>query len=657
MRWGWLLAGLVGVGIYLPTLSHEFTFDDSLIIVGNPRIVELGRPGLYLATSWWNEKNSHKEYRPAAMASFALNHAVGGLDPAGYHAVNVALHGLISMLIWLLARRLGAGPAAATVAAVIFALHPVHIESVAGVVGRSELMVTLGFVATLLAAHMSFRATGTGGRRGWAAAAFPLALLAVFSKEHGVLLPVAILIFCVLPQSEAAGGRRRAESLCGLVRARLPRLLPALIVVVVAVALYFVARKAVIGSFLRPEGSPINAMDNPLVLLAGIDRLLTALSIVGRYALLLVAPFYPSPDYSLRAITPVTGIANPLWVPGLLLLGSAGAGVYLLRRRAVALFGLLLMLVTFLVSSNLFLTIGTIMAERLLYLPSVGFCLLVAALGIGESAAVERARAPRLKGALVGFSIWAAALLVQHARYLPKWKDEECLFTYMVGRVPNSARARVAYSSILFRRGDLEGTVDQLRRALKLHPDLFEAVGRLGITYALLGRDEEALRQLERAHASDPSRVDVNKPLSEILTRQGRLERAERILREGLRASRGGFRARMLLGLWLDEQGRGAEALTHLDRAYPHADPSDKAKLLLILGWLHVQQGQPAKALPLLEQYTEARPTDPEGHLWLAHALHDEGRTAEARRWLEQIIDQHPDYEPARRRLEKLSSD
>lgn len=153
MRHGWLLAALVGVVLYLPSLRYDFTYDDREIIRENPRIRDLKTPARYLATSWWDSPEKSREYRPATMASFALNHAVAGLKAAPYHAVNILLHGLACALLWLLIVRFFASPPLALAASLLFAIHPVHVEAVAGVVGRAELLVMVGFLAALLAAQ------------------------------------------------------------------------------------------------------------------------------------------------------------------------------------------------------------------------------------------------------------------------------------------------------------------------------------------------------------------------------------------------------------------------------------------------------------------------------------------------------------------------
>ena len=128
----------MAMAIYLPTVAFDFTFDDSRIVSGNSRIRRLDVPSQYLATSWWDRSGNNNEYRPAVMASFTLNYALGGNAPGPFHAVNVLLHALNVALIWLLWLRLFRNRLLAGVATLLFAIHPVHVESVAGVVGRAE---------------------------------------------------------------------------------------------------------------------------------------------------------------------------------------------------------------------------------------------------------------------------------------------------------------------------------------------------------------------------------------------------------------------------------------------------------------------------------------------------------------------------------------
>ena len=588
---------LLATIVYLPTLWFDFTYDDIDIVYSNLRIRRIDAPAQYLATSWWDRPGNNYEYRPAVMGSFALQYALCGLRPWSWHAVNVLLHALSCTLIWLLCMRLFRLRLLATAAAGLFAIHPVHVESVANIVGRAELMVTVGFLLGVLSAHASFKARGWAGRGLWAAATLAAGVLAAFSKEHGVLLPAAVVLLAVVPW---AGKKETLQ--------RLRRLAPALCAAVLAAIVYFAARHAVLGAFLRPEDSRIIALDNPLIDLSGLPRLLTALAVVGRYGLLLVAPFYPSPDYSMRAITPVESVGDPIWIPGAVLLGLGILGVFRLTRRPAAHFGLLWMLLTFLVASNLFLTIGTIMAERLLYLPSVGFCVTLCALLFserrGEAQAPQTPKVPWKPLAVL--IVWSLLLLVQHARYLPVWRNGEALFTYMVRRMPNSARAQTLYSSIPVAQKDYEGALKALRKAQNIHPQN-SVIARIGKVYMQMGRDDEALDSFERAYAKDQGieLIDVN--LATLLLRKGRPGRAEWVLRRCLQLNPNAYDARRMLGYLLIEKEQWDEALATLQKCIERTGrPDPNVATLMARAWLG--KGDPARARQLIESVLKANP-------------------------------------------------
>ncbi|MCL5269874.1 MAG: tetratricopeptide repeat protein [bacterium] len=560
-RRGWLPAVLLAALIYLPTLHYGFTYDDNKIIVRNPRIRHLDMPSLYLATSWWSQTGLTSEYRPLTMASFALNYAAGRLEPAGYHAVNIILHALNCALLWLLAARLFRDARLAAVAALLFAIHPIHVEVVAGVVGRAELLATAGFLLGLLAAHAAPAADGARRRWAWSLAVLPAAALSIFSKEHGVMLPAAIALLALAPPPDGAPGKAAPPA------RRLAALAPAMGAAAAVVILYFVARRAVTGAFLR--SSPVSPLDNPLVLQHWPDRWLTALGVAARYGLGLVAPFNPSPDYSYQAITPVTDASDPIWIPGAALFAAVLAVALFARRRPALRFAAGLLLVTFAVASNLLVTIGTIMGERLLYLPSAGFCLGTAALALGECLATPGGRAippapARRRWGAWALAAWGLLLLGQHARYLPVWRNDTSLFTYTVARVPRSARAHFNRAYLLDREGQPAKALAELREGYQIYPD-DDAFVQMGVELARLGRDAEARDIFERALAVNEKHPQLNRAMADLLTRGGEPARAEAILRRAVALDPESPAARFNLGAWLAGRGRWAESLPQLE--------------------------------------------------------------------------------------------
>src|SRR5574338_1279224 len=184
-----LAVALAAVAPFAGTLGHGFALDDVGEIVRNEDVHALGNvPSLFGRGAWDGSGQRNPIYRPLTSVTYALNHAVGGLDPAGYHLVNVLLHALVALAVLALGRRVGLPRWAAALGAVAFAVHPVHVEVVANVAGRKDELAALFSLAAVLA-H------GTAVRRGGARLLAPVLAVAaaLFSKESGA----AAIAFCV----------------------------------------------------------------------------------------------------------------------------------------------------------------------------------------------------------------------------------------------------------------------------------------------------------------------------------------------------------------------------------------------------------------------------------------------------------------------------
>ncbi|MGH9750908.1 MAG: protein O-mannosyl-transferase TMTC1-related protein, partial [Candidatus Polarisedimenticolia bacterium] len=366
-----LSAPLAAALLYLPTLRHDFVFDDHAVIGLNPLLQDARTMPRVLLSPWWNT-GSHRGllYRPLTSLSFAADRALaGGLRPAWFHAVNVVLHALATLLVTRLAIQILPGLAGPAAAGLLFAVHPVHVEAVAGVVGRAEILAACGAVGALLC----HRRAQAGDRFPlWAASAWVVFLLGLGGKESAAVAP----------------------ALCLLADAAFPRPAPRRRWILYAgygavLGTYLLARRFVLGSF--GLGEPIPFVDNPAAAAGPIQGRLTALGVALRYAGLLLWPRHLSADYSYDQIPVVRTPADPWAIGGLLLVGGViGAGAWLLRRAPAYGFALLFTAAAFAPTCNLLLFIGTLMAERLLYLPSAGACLLAGALA-GALAARWRA--------------------------------------------------------------------------------------------------------------------------------------------------------------------------------------------------------------------------------------------------------------------------
>jgi len=299
-------------------------------------------------------------FRPAATLSWMFNYAVlrNHDHAAGYHAVNLALHLANVLLAWLLALRIFKAPLPAFFTAAIFAVHPVNTEAVANLAGRPDLMAAFGVLAALLLHVLAPRARiiATAG-------IFAAGLIGVFSKENAVVLPALMLLYDVLFRT-----RRDA-------RALIPNYAAAL----AAVAALLVARYALFSRLPLPD---FPFVDNPLIAAGFLTARLTALEVIWRYLALLAWPQSLSWNYSYNQIPLATTAGGLAALAGLLAVLILLA--LLIRRNPAACFFGAFFFVSLIPTANLLMLIGSIMAERFLYLPSIGFaaCLTAAALAI-----------------------------------------------------------------------------------------------------------------------------------------------------------------------------------------------------------------------------------------------------------------------------------
>ena len=187
------LAPLLAAAVYLNTLGAGFTLDDVEIVRENPIVRSLQNLPRIFATDYWNawEYADHTLYRPLTVTTYALQHAVHGAEPFGYHLVNVLLHALATGLLFLLLRDLF-DLRTAVVAAALFAVHTIHTEAVAGIVGRAEILALAGTLTCCLAYFRAVRRRGHAAA--WGAASVAAYLTGAMSKETGIVAPAVILV-------------------------------------------------------------------------------------------------------------------------------------------------------------------------------------------------------------------------------------------------------------------------------------------------------------------------------------------------------------------------------------------------------------------------------------------------------------------------------
>lgn len=538
---------VVAVLLYLPTLAHDFVFDDRAVIGLSPLLQDAGSLPRLLATPYWNTPRENRLlYRPLTSLTLAIDRAVaGGIRPLWFHLVNALLHGCATFLVTLLALEILPGLRAPAVAGLLFGLHPVHVEAVAGIVGRSEVLAACGAVGAVIG-HRA--ALCSPGRRGilWMCVAWACCLVGVMAKESAVAAPALCLLQdLAFPGATPPSRRRRSALYAGYAA---------------AVGLYLAARLAVLGTL--GVGRPIPFVDNPAAAAGGIAGRLTALATVPRYAILLLFPARLSADYSFDQIPVVRSLADPWAVSGILLiLAVVGGGAWILARYPACGFGLLWIATSAALTSNLLIFIGTIMAERLMYLPSAGLCLLF---GWGVSEACRRGRG---RAGVVVATIALAACASRSWARIPEWKDDFRLYRSAARVSPRSARIRYNLGNAYLRGGEYREAEGNYRAALAIYPEFGSARVNLGMALLKLGRPREARDLLADAVEREPGSAEVAVNLGAAHRALGDDRRAEAEFRRALSLDPGEAQAWNNLGSVYQARGDTARAIEHLQEA------------------------------------------------------------------------------------------
>jgi tetratricopeptide (TPR) repeat protein len=622
-----LLVVLAAVLPFLGTLGNEPVLDDGWAALDNPLVWKLGNAGRIFQElyGYAGDPTVRGPYRPLTTLSYALNWAVHGRWTPGFHAVNVALHALASLLVLALARRLfraagevtagreagvasaevmaAAGPSGrwerpALLAALLFAVHPCHVEAVATIFGRTEPL-SAAFALGALWLALGWREAP------WRLPAAVLVLSAgVLSKEIALVTPALFLLAAL-----AAPGGAGLQAAPGVATAAGRRALAQAAGVAGALSLSVIP-------YLLGKGTDLAALPNARWFgdAPGSAVALTMSRVMGEYWRILAFPTFLGGDFAYAARLPT--IHRP--TPGFLVATAAwlallGLGAWLLRSRGprrapLAGAGILWTFVGLLPVMQI-IPVGVLLAERLLYLPSVGFCLAAAALfqrltagpatGAASTPAPARARAPRTArgeaaaprpwwrpppaavhaGVALGLALLAGRTV---ARTLD-WRTTESFWESELAKAPREVvvnnNLAVAYSG----RGEFRLARERLRVALEVSPGYWRAWVNLGIAEQRLGDRAAARRAYDRAVLLAPTFHDPLYWLAGLAREEGNLEEAATLLgRASAISPEQGWLARQH-GEALLAVGRRHAARQALERAVK-LDPRDAEARRLLAG-------------------------------------------------------------------------
>jgi tetratricopeptide (TPR) repeat protein len=462
----------------LNNLNNDLVYDDHEAITKNEAAHGLENTGLIFTTpSWWSASVTYvRHYRPVTTWTYALNYSLHGLDPLGYHLFNNILHGLVSGLVYLvlLASGLGLGPS--LMAAALFLVHPIHAEAVAWVNCRADILAG-GFILLSLLFHIRAQDHEGIRKRLFALGGIFSLILAGLSKETGFMTPFVLLAWDLAVRDGAD-----ARKTWSILRTRgWKEYLPHIIILIVFVW----SRAQFVGGAAE---ATVSKMASPLGEAGFIERLFTGSYVIARYIWLLLFPLKLSVDYSPNQITLVESLGDPRALLGLGVLMVYGVVVLLtLRRSRHISFSLLAAAIILTPGANILFPVGTIMAERLLYLPVLAVCVPLA---VGLWAFHLRAKRSWITlGLLVMLLALYGSKTVLRNR---DWQNEETLFRSALAVSPKSAMAHKNLASVLHEKGLYDDAIPLAERAVEIVPEFPDAHLVLGNCYFMKGRYADA---------------------------------------------------------------------------------------------------------------------------------------------------------------------
>lgn len=649
---------------YSNSFSGVFVFDDLPAIQSNLSIRDLSRVRDVLLPS--NSSGTTVNGRPLVNLSFALNYANGGLAVAGYHVVNLAIHGLAALVLFGVARRLfsvawprralndGAlaseGPTiAAAVLAALWCSHPMQTQSVIYVVQRAESLVGLWILLTF---YCFCKAQDSRHSNLWLAASVVNCLFGVFTKEVVAAVPLLVLICdrSFYGMTYGAALRTRRSYYLALFATWIPLL---------ASIIYGRGRGGTVGFNL--DG------------VTWWNYLLTQSEAIVRYLWTVIWPSSLVFDYG-------TGIVSSLltvwWQSGLIVFLLTWTVVAMWRWPKLGFLGAWFFLI--LAPSSSFVPIVTeTAAEHRMYLP------IVAVMALGVVCIFNLFSVRRLW--LGGLAFVVVALGVMTFRRNYDYHNAERLWASSVRNFPQSARAHNNLAEIFGRRRDFDRAVWHLREAIRIQPRYLDALCNLAGIFSQIGRSDEALILMEGLVKGNPRETAVQSTYGGVLYRLGRREEAAQFFRRALELTPLDLDSNNNLGVYLYEENRPEEALRHF-QVVLSIQPNDSSALfntanaLVKLGQLNAaeeklrqtiavdparyeaynnlgallaQRGLKMEATEQFRKAVEISPKFPDALNNWGVMLSEAGRTNEAVTLFERAIQARPDYSDAKENLRR----
>ncbi|MFZ4546389.1 MAG: tetratricopeptide repeat protein [Bacteroidales bacterium] len=549
--------------LYSGTFGHDYVLDDSGVIEKN-RIVKMGLDGIptIFKTPYRFGVNMLDDnlYRPFSLAMFAVEWQIAPNKPMIGHLVNVIFYALSSVLLLLVLFRLFRrhNPAIPIFATLLWIVHPIHTEVVANIKSRDEIM-SVFFLLLTVNWFISFNLKKN---LLWLAASLVSYFFALMSKEGAItFLAIMPLVGWYISENPNLKQLR----ITGLF------LIPAI--------LFLVIRQAVLSEWASSSSTML--IDNLLIGAPDFQsRMATAIMLLGKYLFLLFAPVKLVSDYSYNQI-PVTNWLDPYVLLSFVVYGGAMVFAFLrLKIRDLLSFGILFFLLTMSVYSNIFMIIGSSFAERFLYLPSIGFSFVIAALLLKvfkmdskEQVSLKfSAIFRKMKGPSAIMLIILLLFGFQTISRNRDWKNGYTLFSQDVKKSPQSAHMHIYWGMALRekaleekdpqqRNARMEKALEEFKKAAVIYPNYPDAWQQIALAYFRLGNNELSLESYQKALTLNPNEPTTYGNMGIIFFQKGDINQAIELYQKALKLDASYADAYLNLGSCYGTKGDYANAV------------------------------------------------------------------------------------------------
>ena len=496
---------VVGVLVYLNSLSNGFVFDDYTVIVENKSFNGPGFDFLsFFNRSYFKIAAGEASYRPVATLSYYIIHKAAGQNPFYYHLVSVVLHILNTLLVYWTARLVLRNPSAAMIAGLLFACHPAQTEAVDCIAYNEDLLTCFFFLTAFI---FYLKATPEESKKAvfmFYIGSLVCFLLGLLSKEMAITLPAILLLYDLTLRA------RDRKSLSPAVILETVKARVRLYAGYAAVSMFYLMLRFILLTSPVKEAKPFYG--------SLVERILYLPDHVFSFIKLAVFPLGLNADYVFSYPSGYFAISN--LVGFIVVVGLAVASFYIYRHSRQVFFCIWWFLITLFPVYNI-IQIFNPFAERYLYIPLIGFCMLAA--HIFDGLFLRRFTKTALaKGLLLVVLIaWVASYAAMAAARNRDWKDSYTLWSKTVKQSPGSRVAHGSLGRAYQDRGQLVEAVREYEKALQIFPDDFKAHYNLGVIYDQQNRLKAAVQQYRKSIAINSAFADAHFNLANIYQRQG----------------------------------------------------------------------------------------------------------------------------------------